>query len=108
MEKGREAKDGCKRCQSSVSQAQVQEGSFDYEQTNRCSSSLPLRFRASRMTFSYGVGSGFHAVDQDHAFFVIDFLQPDFDDFRGSSLYIAAHILRFNRHFSVTTIDQHA
>ena len=52
--------------------------------------------------------SGIDAVDEHDAFFVIDFLEPDFDNFGGTGLHRPADILRFDGHFAMAAIDEHA
>ena len=48
------------------------------------------------------------SVDEDHAFFLVDFDEADLDDFRVAGLNGAADVLRFDWHFAVAAVDQHA
>ncbi len=69
---------------------------------------FPSRLRVSRMAFSCEASSGFHAVNEDDTLLGIDFLQSNLDDFRGSGLDVAAHILCFNGHLPMAAINQNA
>ena len=60
---------------------------------------------AGRKTFRAGL---FDAIDEDDAFFIVDFLKTDLDDFGIAGLDGAANVLRFDGHFAVAAIDQDA
>jgi hypothetical protein len=47
-------------------------------------------------------------VDENDAFFVIDFAETHFDDFRVAGLHGAAYELGFNGHFAMAAVDEHA
>lgn len=49
-----------------------------------------------------------HAIDKHHALFVVDFGEAHLDNFAVAGLYRPANVLRFDRHFSVPAVDQHA
>ena len=82
-------------------------GAFQSEEGKR----TPDRrsFYAEKRRDAKGVERGLvDAVDEDHALFVVNFLKADFDDFRVTGLDGAADILRFDGHFAVAAVDEHA
>src|SRR5271155_2417824 len=53
-------------------------------------------------------GELLYPVHQDHALFIVDLLQANFDDFGIAGLHGAADVLSLDGHFAMATVNEHA